>query len=1750
MQLRYMKTLLNPQDGACKVTAMAWSPNNTKMAVITMDRVVILYDELGERRDKFSTKPANSQAGKKSYIVKGLAFSPDSTKIAVGQTDNIIFVYKIGEEWGDKKVICNKFVQQSPVTCLIWPPEQQNIIFGLADGKVRIANLKTNKSTTLYGTDNYVISLAANVSGKGILSGHVDGAIVRYFFDDEGTGLSQGQLCKHPCPPYALCWGSSIVAAGCDKRIIAYGKEGRTLQNFDYSRDDDEKEFTVAICSPSGQSVVVGSYNRLRVFNWSPRKGSWDESRAKEIPNLYTITSMAWKRDGSRLVAGTLCGGVELFDCCLRRSVYKNKFEMTYVGLSQVIVKNLSSGTRVVLKSHYGYEIDKVSIMGKDRYLVAYTTDTLLVGDLSHNKLSEVPWQGTGGNEKFFFENENVCMVFNAGELSLVEYGNNEILGTVRTEFMNPHLISVRLNERKQRGIEDNKKMAYLVDLKTITVVDLVSGFNVATVNHDSRIDWLELSETGKTLLFRDKKLRLHLLDVDSQVRTTILNYCTYVQWVPLSDVVVAQNRGNLCVWYNIDSPERVTMFPIKGDIVDLERADGKTEVLVNEGVTTISYTLDEGLIEFGTAVDDGDFPRAVAFLESLEMSLETEAMWKTLSRLALEARQLHIAERCFAALGDVPKAKALRQINKIAEQTAEEMGGDGTNHVRVRAKLAVLDKNFKLAESILLEQGYVDEAIEMYQELHKWDEAIAVADAKGHPELENLRAAHYQWLSETAQEEKAGEVKEREGNSTEAVNLYLKAGLPAKAARLAMSREELMNSSELLERIAAALLKGGLYEQAGELYEKVNKNDRAMEAYRKGNAYRRAVELSRVAFPREVVKLEEAWGDYLVSQKQLDAAINHYIEAGCSIKAIEAAIQARQWNKAVQIVELQDDNVAERYYHHIAQHYSQVQEYKLAEKYFVKGGDPRAAIEMYTKANMYEAAHKLAVQCMTQEEVAVIYISQAQELEAQGKYKEAERLYCTVEEPDLAINMYKKLRQFDNMIRLVAIHHEDLLADTHIHLAKELESEGQLRQAEHHYLEARDWKAAVNMYRNQDMWEEAYRVAKQHGSQNASKQVAYLWAKSLGGDSAVKLLTKFGLLESAIDYAAENCAFEFAFDLARTAMKSKLPDIHLKYAMFLEDEGKFTEAEHEFIKAGKSKEAVLMYVHNQDWDSAQRVAEENDPDSVTDVLVGQARVAFDKKEFQKAETFLLRAQRPELSARYYKEAGMWTDALRVVKEYLPHKLEQWQDEYDREVMSKGNRGAESLLNQGIEWEKKGEYNRAIEMYMKITPSMTTDHELVEDAMVKAVELAMKFVSDRAYDVARIACPRLAEIKCYEQAGELYLGVEMVKEAIDVYIQGELWPKAKRCAAEMAPKYEQYVEDAYVAFLKQKGQAEQLVDVDVIAGLDMMVQRGQWDKAIETAEQQGYEVLSKYVALYAANLIKENNTLKALDLFCRYGAPANPQNFNIYKRIITDVISMPGLWSADSYRTWADLRDVLFEIVDGLSKGSAASSPQAKEFEVMLEVVHYYSTRCACMQHKSLDTLAAKLSISLLRHSDIVPCDKAFYEAGVAAKGVGWENMAFVFLNRYLDLSEGIEEGSLDMLDNSDFADTDIPFEVPVPDKQHLPEDKREEVKEWVLAVSMDQKVEQVLPTDERDTYEACLVAANTGITSLPCVITGYPVLRSKIEFKRPGKAANKEDWNKFIMATKVSHSPECQDVLRFLGNWCGAPQNPSYSFN
>lgn len=105
---------------------------------------------------------------------------------------------------------------------------------------------------------------------------------------------------------------------------------------------------------------------------------------------------------------------------------------------------------------------------------------------------------------------------------------------------------------------------------------------------------------------------------------------------------------------------------------------------------------------------------------------------------------------------------------------------------------------------------------------------------------------------------------------------------------------------------------------------------------------------------------------------------------------------------------------------------------------------------------------------------------------------------------------------------------------------------------------------------------------------------------------------------------------------------------------------------------------------------------------------------------------------------------------------------------------------------------------------------------------------------------------------------------------------------------------------------------------------------------------------------------------------------------------------------------------------ENLTKSSDANSPAHEEFEQMLLISHYYAIRSAangvdlvyilyssfillslflysisCGTHSHPPSLsspsvqvsvAAKLSISLLRHTELIPADKAFYEAGMAAR--------------------------------------------------------------------------------------------------------------------------------------------------------------------
>lgn len=60
----------------------------------------------------------------------------------------------------------------------------------------------------------------------------------------------------------------------------------------------------------------------------------------------------------------------------------------------------------------------------------------------------------------------------------------------------------------------------------------------------------------------------------------------------------------------------------------------------------------------------------------------------------------------------------------------------------------------------------------------------------QSHPDLDSLKTRYYRYLADSGQDEKAGEIKEKEGDYLAAIDLYLKANLPAKAARVVTEQE------------------------------------------------------------------------------------------------------------------------------------------------------------------------------------------------------------------------------------------------------------------------------------------------------------------------------------------------------------------------------------------------------------------------------------------------------------------------------------------------------------------------------------------------------------------------------------------------------------------------------------------------------------------------------------------------------------------------------------------------------------------------------------------------------------------------------------------------------------------------------------------------------------------------------------------------------------------------------------------------
>ena len=261
MNVSFAKNIIKPLNHISKICGIAWSPNGMILAIACGDRKIYLFDEQGNYKESFSTK----EYSKENYEFIQILFNQESTKLAIAQSDNVIFIYMLDLNLGDHKKMINKIELSEKPKCMVWSKTNIKLIyFGSVDGIIRVCSDDKTTCNILYKHQSPCVSISSSLDGKYIISGHKDCAILIYEIE---TSVHE-KLCTHICIPSCLAWGtsSSILVAGNNYKVVIYDNKGKMIQDFDYTNDDNIKEFGCCAISNSGEAIALGNTDCFYIY--------------------------------------------------------------------------------------------------------------------------------------------------------------------------------------------------------------------------------------------------------------------------------------------------------------------------------------------------------------------------------------------------------------------------------------------------------------------------------------------------------------------------------------------------------------------------------------------------------------------------------------------------------------------------------------------------------------------------------------------------------------------------------------------------------------------------------------------------------------------------------------------------------------------------------------------------------------------------------------------------------------------------------------------------------------------------------------------------------------------------------------------------------------------------------------------------------------------------------------------------------------------------------------------------------------------------------------------------------------------------------------------------------------------------------------------------------------------------------------------------------------------------------------------
>jgi intraflagellar transport protein 172 len=655
---------------------------------------------------------------------------------------------------------------------------------------------------------------------------------------------------------------------------------------------------------------------------------------------------------------------------------------------------------------------------------------------------------------------------------------------------------------------------------------------------------------------------------------------------------------------------------------------------------------------------------------------------------------------------------------------------------------------------------------------------------------------------------------------------------------------------------------------------------------------------------------------------------------------------------------------------------------------------------------------------------------------------------------------MYTAAGDTESVVRLTAQFGGD--ATQLAAMAFQAEREGNFASAESCYIRAEQWEKALFMYRQEKRWQDAMRVAKQHGNSANELHVAIHWAKDIGGVAGIQKLQQLGRTEEALLYCCENGITDLAtliMSTSKSLPRSILQQAHLKFGVALEAQHKFAEAEAHYIAADQQREAVEMYSHNKMWADAQRLAAKS---GITDIAVA-----------------------PTKSSSSTKTADL------------------------------------SGVKKAMRFEGQRQYDEAITAYLALTATDCGGEDRLDQVFERAVKLAANFASGRLRDVVRNAAQILIAMNRHASVGKILENIEAYADVFEIYKLAEMWEDANRLSPYLDPKDQAAFQRDYQQHLASRSDTKALMSLgQVDAALQVYAKKGEWDTCLKQAQKEGEQYVEKYTMLYAQDLVRKKRYDEAVAVLARYSPSASSSNIQAYIALCQSTV-----YAVPSYDviqpSFFALKQMLFKVLKH-TVPSAKSYPMLRNFT---RAVHLLCQQAICTKYGLFD-LALRASIAVLRYSDLLPADFVFYHAGELYKLAGKTEAALVYVNRFVDIHEVVKSGDLSgaNIEHERFEGTDIPKEMCLRKQLSVSESAAAKMNDWVLEETVGGEFEAKLPVVSctkcgRQIYAASLQCQFWQQAFEFSHVTGYPVAAAA-RCTACGATSNRADWGLFISKT------------------------------